>query len=85
MLFPLTKGCEFDKVSGRGWTSVAPKAEVCGRFLWGSDTSNKPFEWTGHRHCPASVQKSLPATQGKRSKVRKPPMQSSKQWSANPS
>ena len=25
--------------------SGTDEAEVCGRFLWGSDTSNKPLEW----------------------------------------
>jgi hypothetical protein len=27
---------------------VACAAEVRGRCLWEDDTSNKPFEWTGH-------------------------------------
>jgi hypothetical protein len=27
---------------------VACAAEVRGRCLWEGDTSNKPFEWTGH-------------------------------------
>jgi len=30
--------------------SVACAAKVCERFLWEGDTSNKPFEWTGHHH-----------------------------------
>jgi hypothetical protein len=29
-------------------------AEVCGRFLWEGDTSNKPFEWSGH-HQPSAA------------------------------
>jgi len=33
--------------------SVACAAEVYGRFLWEGDTSNKPFEWTGH-HQPSA-------------------------------
>jgi hypothetical protein len=28
--------------------SVTYAEEVCVRFLWECDTSNKPFEWTGH-------------------------------------
>ena len=36
------------RVSG-SCMNVACEAEVCGRFLWVSDTSNKPFEWTGFR------------------------------------
>jgi|LakMenE18May11ns_1017448.scaffolds.fasta_scaffold9921833_1 hypothetical protein len=39
--------------------SVACGAEVCGRFLWGSDTSNKPFEWTGRHHLSAEHPKIL--------------------------
>lgn len=29
--------------------SVAIEADVGGRFLWGSDTSNTHLEWTGHQ------------------------------------
>ena len=32
----------------------ARAAEVCGRFLWEGDTSNKPFEWTGHQQPSAA-------------------------------
>jgi hypothetical protein len=34
--------------------NVACAAEVCGRFLWECDTSNKPFEWTGRHLLTAS-------------------------------
>jgi len=34
--------------------NVACAADVRSRILWGDDTSNKPFEWTGRRHLLAS-------------------------------
>jgi len=34
--------------------NVACAAEARGRCLWEVDTSNKPFEWTGHRQRSAS-------------------------------
>jgi hypothetical protein len=34
--------------------SMSDNAHLCGHFLWGSNTSNKPFEWPGHHHLPAS-------------------------------
>jgi len=34
--------------------SAACDADVCGRWLLKSDSSNKPFEWTGH-HQPSAV------------------------------
>ena len=34
--------------------SGTDEAEVCGRFLWGSDTLNKPLEWTGHHQLSAT-------------------------------
>ena len=53
--------------------SVACEADVCGHFLWGSDTSNKPLEWTGRHQLSASQPPGfLPATQGQRSKDRRP-------------
>ena len=48
----------------------APK-EVSGTCVvpWDGDTSNKPFEWTGHHQLSAPPPPSaLPATQGQRSK-----------------
>ena len=33
---------------------VGCAAEVCRRFLWEGDTSNKPFEWTGHHQTSAA-------------------------------
>jgi hypothetical protein len=33
---------------------VACAAEVCRRYLWEVDTSNKPFEWTGHQRLSAA-------------------------------
>jgi hypothetical protein len=34
--------------------SVACAAELCGRFLWECDTSNKPLEWAGRLQLSAS-------------------------------
>jgi hypothetical protein len=48
--------------------SVACEAKVCERYLRGSDSSNKPLEWTGHRQLSVAPI-SLPATQGQRSKA----------------
>ena len=46
--------------------NVAFSVIVCGYCHWRSDSSNKPFEWTGLHRFPASVVFFLPATQGQR-------------------
>jgi hypothetical protein len=47
--------------------SVVCEAKVCRRYLWVSDFSNTPLEWTGHHQFSAEAALcSLPATQGQR-------------------
>ena len=47
--------------------SLVCEAKVCRRYLWVSDSSNTPLEWTGHHQLSAEAALcSLPATQGQR-------------------
>ena len=39
--------------------NVACGAEARGRYLWEGDTSNKPFEWTGHHQFSATPPQAL--------------------------